>query len=229
MNLALSIKGLEKKYGKNSVLHGIDLEIPKASTYALLGPNGSGKTTLLKSMLGIVKPSFVISFDVDKANVGYMPQQPNFPQNLKVRELLDLIKTLRKKEAIYEKYLLAEFDAEIFQEKLIRELSGGMKQKVNIIQAFMFEQSLFLLDEPTLGLDPHQTFVFKNLIKERCNYGSTVVFSSHIMSEVEELASTVALIVEGKIYLKDSPCVIKKMSNSRTLEEALHNFWNKKI
>ncbi len=229
MNSALSIVNLEKKYGKQEILRGIDLEILKSSIYALLGPNGSGKTTLLKSILGIVKPSFVDVLAVDLSTVGYMPQQPNFPQNMRVFELLDLIIILRKKPAIYLDYLLTKLDVGNFYKKFIRELSGGMKQKVNIVQAFMFEQSLFLLDEPTLGLDPHQTYVLKGLIKERRYSGATVVFSSHIMSEVEELSDVVALIVEGEIYLKNSPDTIKAMGNFKTLEEALHNFWDEKI
>lgn len=230
MRPMLSVRGLNKTYGKQIILHHIDIDIPRSSIFALLGPNGSGKTTFLKSVLGIVHPSSfeTIQSDVNKDRIGYMPQQPNFPPNMRVSELLELVQKLRKKPGIYLEHLLSGLGIQSFCNKAMRELSGGMRQKVNIAQAFMFENSLFLLDEPTLGLDPHTTFLFKKLIQERREKGATILMTSHIMSEVEELADTLALLVDGRVHLQDSPQAIKTQAQTDTLEQALHHYWVEK-
>jgi Cu-processing system ATP-binding protein len=229
MHPILSVRGLSKIYGKQTILHHIDIDIPKASIFALLGPNGSGKTTFLKSVLGIVHPSSFESIsETDKNRMGYMPQQPNFPPNMRIFVFLELVQNLRKQPGIHLEHLLTVLGIQSFCNKSMRELSGGMRQKVNIAQAFMFDNSLFLLDEPTLGLDPHATFLFKTLVKERRQNGATVLMTSHIMTEVEELADRLALLVDGRIHLQDSPQAIKAQAKTHTLEQALHHYWIEK-
>lgn len=235
MNSILSVRNLSKIYKKQTVLNNINIDIPKASILALLGPNGSGKTTLLKSILNIVHPTSgsLIKFGTNnkiepyicKTRIGYMPQLPNFPPNICVFELLDLLQLLRRQPAVDLEDLLQKFEVKSFICKTISELSGGMRQRVNIIQAFMFNNSLFFLDEPTIGLDPHAVYLLKKLIKARRNKGATILLTSHTMNEVEEMCDSLALLINGMVCLRNSPNAIIAANNSLTLEDALHQYW----
>ena len=231
----ITIRSLCKRYRQQTVLNCIDLTIPRGCIFALLGPNGSGKTTILKALLGIAAPDpgsqivlngeSVIGTIAYKRHIGYMPQAPSFPPHLKVEELIALFKNLRGKEGIYEDELLGDLGIDRFWKKLLGELSGGMYQKVNLLQCFMFDATLFVLDEPTLGLDPRITFYLKELIRKRRANGATILFTSHVMAEVEELSDRLALLVEGKIHTVTSAEELKIRYGTATLEAALHQFW----
>lgn len=235
MNSILSIRNLSKTYKNQIILNKVDMNIPKASILALLGPNGSGKTTLLKSILGIIHPTSdsLVKFGLNKnmlsyvckSRIGYMPQLPNFPPNICVFELLDLLQLLRRQPIVDIEDLIEQFEVKSFLCKTVNELSGGMRQRVNIIQAFMFDNSLFFLDEPTIGLDPHAVYLLKKLIKKRRDKGATILLTSHTMSEVEELCDSLALLINGKVCLRNSPNVVMITNNSDTLENALHRYW----
>lgn len=229
----ISIKNLKKSFDHQVILQGLSLEIPSGTLFALLGPNGSGKTTLLKSLLGMIAPApgSEIYFDGQntigqvafKKQVGFMSQFPKFPPHLRVREFISLMEKLRGKTGNTAK-LISDLGIDQFWEKPIGKLSGGMVQKVNILQCFMFDHASYILDEPTSGLDPMITFYLKNLLREKRGK-ATVVFTSHVMAEVEELADLMALMIEGKIYTVISPEALKKQSGSKTLEMALHDYW----
>lgn len=231
----IQIKNLSKTYKKQRVLRGIDLHIPEGSLFSLLGPNGSGKTTLLKSILGTVIPDrgseihlhgkSIRGTDQYKREIGYLPQAPKFPPHLKVKEMIHLLQRLRKQRPTHKEQLIADLKIDLFWSKPLGELSGGMTQKVNILQCFMFETPLVILDEPTLGLDPQVTFYVKGWVKKLHSNGKTILFTSHIMAEVEELAKQMALLVEGKLYTVISPAELKKEKGVNSLEEALHQFW----
>ena len=225
----ITIQHLSKSYRSQKVLDQVNLKIPAGSLFALLGPNGSGKTTLMKSLLGIVRPTpeSKILLSVPKNQTAYMSQAPKFPSHLKVSELMTLFARLRWQEPIYQEGLIKDLGITPFWNKAIGELSGGMLQKVNILQCFMFETALYILDEPTSGLDPHTCFYLKQLLRKKKSEGHTLIFTSHIMSEVEELADRMALLVEGKIYTIASPEELKQQLNGKTLEEALHKFYEK--
>ncbi len=233
------IKNLSKSYRRQTVLDNVSLHIPRGNIFALLGPNGSGKTTLLKSILGLVHPLVGADIVLDgesiiakreyKNKIGYMPQIPKFPPNLRVKELISLFEKLRQKKSVYKEHLVRDLKIDLFWEKTFGELSGGMTQKINLLQCFMFETQLFVLDEPTLGLDPHVAFYLKNLIRSKKKEGRTVLFTSHIMSEVDELADQMALLVEGKIYTVTTPEKVKLEKKTTSLEGALHQFWDQLI
>ena len=234
----IEIQNLNKNYRTQKVLSQVGLKIPNSCLFALLGPNGSGKTTLLKSILGIVLPTpggkillegvSILGTKDYKDRTGYMSQAPKFPPHLKVCELMQLFARLRQQKPVYQESLLQDLNITPFWGKAIGELSGGMLQKVNILQCFMFENALYILDEPTSGLDPHTAFYLKQLLRKKKDQGHTLVFTSHIMSEVEELADLLALLVEGKVYTVTSPKELKQQRNNRNLEEALHQFWDSK-
>lgn len=208
----IEIKNLHKSFGRNEVLSGVDLGIHTGGIFAVLGPNGSGKTTLIKNILGMVLPQkgsvSVFSQNIKKSwkyrnDIDYLPQIANFPGNLRVRELIRMIKDLRQKPAQDAK-LVKLFGLEPFLDKKLGTLSGGTKQKVNIVLTFMFDSPLMILDEPTNGLDPASLILLKQLIQEEKEKGKTFLVTSHIMQFVEEVADEIIYLLEGKIYFKGS-------------------------
>ncbi|HFB99191.1 MAG TPA: ABC transporter ATP-binding protein [Phaeodactylibacter sp.] len=225
----IEIKDLHKKFGKVKVLKGIDLEINKGGIFAILGPNGSGKTTLIKSILGMVIPDKG-TIEIDNENIlkawkyrneiNYLSQIADFPTNLKVSELIGMIKNLRPKQANDQK-LIDLFGLTPFLDKKLGHLSGGTKQKVNIVLTLMFESNLIILDEPTTGLDPISLIQLKGIIREEKRKGKTVLITSHIMSFVEEISDEIVFLLEGKIYFKGSIQNLKKQTNQSDLEHAI--------
>lgn len=225
----IQVENLYKKFGKNEVLKGLDLIIDKGGIFAVLGPNGSGKTTLIKSILGMVVPnkgSITVSGLSIKKNwkyrqeIDYLPQIANFPGNLKVKELIRMIKDLRQMPSEEEK-LIELFQLEPFLDKKLATLSGGTKQKVNIVLAFMFDCPLLILDEPTTGLDPASLIHLKELIQQEKNRGKTILITSHIMQFVAEVADEIIYLLEGKIYFKGTIEQLKTKTTQTDFEHAI--------
>ena len=191
----ISIKDLHKTFGKNPVLIDLNLEIPSGGIFAILGPNGSGKTTLIKSLLGMVLPNSgsinllgkqIKSQAAYRTNIQYLPQIANFPGNLTVQELIRMMKDLRG-TSCNEAPLVELFKLEPHLKKKLSTLSGGTKQKVNIVLAFMFDGPIIILDEPTTGLDPAALIKLKRLILEEKIKGKTILITTHIMQFVKEI------------------------------------------
>ena len=225
----VSIEGLYKKFGKNQVLSGLDLTINEGGIFAVLGPNGSGKTTLIKSILGMVIPNKgeikVFGEQVKKNSnyrhkIDYLPLIANFPSNLKVKELIKMIKDLRH-NTNEDQRLIELFKLEPFLDKKLGTLSGGTKQKVNIVLAFMFDSPLIILDEPTTGLDPISLIRLKDLIQAEKAKGKTILITSHIMSFVEKVSDEIVFLLEGKIYFKGSISELKTKTNQPDFEHAI--------
>ena len=223
------IQELHKKFGRNEVLKGVDLTIKNGGIFAVLGPNGSGKTTLIKSILGMVIPNkgtISVGGESIKKNSGYrhkidyLPQIANFPSNLRVKELITMIKDLRK-PTNEDQRLIDLFKLEPFLDKKLGNLSGGTKQKVNLVLTFMFDSPLIILDEPTTGLDPISLIRLKDLIQAEKAKGKTILITSHIMSFVEEVSDEIVFILEGKIYFKGSIRELKTKTNQPDFEHAI--------
>lgn len=223
------IQNLHKKFGKNQVLSGLDLTIDEGGIFAVLGPNGSGKTTLIKAILGMVIPNkgqiTVFGEDVKKNSdyrhkIDYLPQIANFPSNLKVKELIKMIKDLRQ-HTNEDQHLIELFKLEPFLDKKLGNLSGGTKQKVNIVLTFMFDSPLIILDEPTTGLDPISLIRLKDLIQVEKTKGKTILITSHIMSFVEEVSDEIVFLLEGNIYFKGSISELKTKTNQPDFEHAI--------
>jgi Cu-processing system ATP-binding protein len=225
----VTIQGLHKKFGKQQVLSGLDLSISEGGIFAILGPNGSGKTTLIKTILGMVIPDkgeiSVLGKNIKvnseyRHKIDYLPQIANFPSNLKVRELIKMIKDLRKSTKEDER-LIELFRLTPFLDKKLGTLSGGTKQKVNLVLTFMFDSPIVILDEPTSGLDPISLIRLKDLIQAEKAKGKTILITSHIMSFVEEVSDEIVFILEGKIYFKGSILELKTKTNQPDFEHAI--------
>lgn len=225
----IEIKGIKKNFGKLEVLKGFDFSLSDGNITAVLGPNGSGKTTLIKSILGLVLPSSgEIFFDGKpikkdweyRRNIGYLPQIARFPENLKVRELFSLIEDIRGEEGNSEE-LVSMFKLESFLTKKLRQLSGGTRQKVNIVMTFMFDSPVYILDEPTTGLDPIALIRLKDFILEKKKQGKTFLITTHIMRLVEELADELIFLLEGKVYFRGTHSEMMESQNEDNLERAI--------
>ncbi|MGY5851883.1 ABC transporter ATP-binding protein [Salegentibacter sp. F14] len=227
----VNITNLHKKFGSLVVLNGLDLQTPESGIIAVLGPNGSGKTTLIKSILGMVVPQKgeieVNGQRVKKhwnyrKDIDYLPQIANFPGNLKVLELIDMIKDLRGKQA-RDKELIDLFKLEPFLDKKLSNLSGGSKQKVNLVLCFMFDSPLIILDEPTSGLDPVSLIRLRKLIEQEKAKGKTILITSHIMSFVEEISDRIVFLLEGRIYFNGTVDELKTSTGEKDFEHAIAN------
>jgi len=231
----IKIKNLHKKFAKLKVLDGLDLEIQKGGIFAILGPNGSGKTTLIKCLLGMVVPNkgeillnneSVLKKWNYRNDLNYLPQIANFPANLSVKELIEMVKNLRPKQA-NEQELIELFGLKPFLKKKLGNLSGGTKQKVNLVITFMFDSQLIILDEPTTGLDPIALIHLKDLIQKEKEKGKTILITTHIMSVVEELADEIVFLLDGKIYFKGSINSLKTQTEQTDLEHAIASLISK--
>ena len=225
----IQIQNLHKRFGKNQVLTGVALTIENGGIYAVLGPNGSGKTTLIKSILGMVIPNkgtiSVLDQNIKnnsryRQKIDYLPQIANFPSNIKVKELIRMIVDLRQKTS-NEKELITLFGLEPFLDKKLGTLSGGTKQKVNLVLTFMFDSPLIILDEPTTGLDPTSLIALKGLIQNERKKGKTILVTTHIMQFVEEVADEIIYLLEGKIYFKGSVKTLKQKTAQNNVEHAI--------
>lgn len=204
----IEVDHLHKRFGRFVALHDVSLSIKRGSVTGVIGPNGSGKSTLIKCLLGLVRPtsgSIAINGTVLDGSseyrqaIGYMPQIARFPQDLTVSEIIGVVKGLRKEKATLESELINRFDLKQALTKRTRTLSGGTRQKLSMVLAGMYDPDLLILDEPTAGLDPISNINLKDFLTAHRETKRTVLITTHIMSDLEELADEVVVIIDGRI------------------------------
>ena len=226
----IEILGVKKSFGKLRVLEEVNLKIESGSITAIVGPNGSGKTTLIKSMLGLVRidqGEIRIGgrrLDGDcgyRRDIGYLPQIARYPENLKVRELIEMLKDLRGVSEGLDEELVEKLQVGREMEKPLRTLSGGTRQKVGAVIAFLFNPKLMILDEPTAALDPVSSSHLKDKIAAENRRGKTVILTSHNMNEIEELSERIVFLLEGRIYFQGLIADLKRESGEQNLERAV--------
>jgi len=226
----IELKNIEKTFGKYQVLKDISLNIEPGKITAIVGPNGSGKTTIIKSILGLVKPDkgeilinnkSVIKEHLYRKDIGYMPQVASFPDNLTVTEVFNMISDLRKQSVNGNANLVNILQLESEMNKKIKTLSGGNKQKVSACIALMFDPKIIILDEPTAGLDPVASANLKKKIIEQRDAGKTIILTSHIMAEIEELSDNILFLIEGKIVFDGTLKNLVELSGQAKLENAI--------
>jgi len=226
--------GLRKRFGRREVLRGVDLTIEAGRITAIVGPNAAGKTTLIKAILGLVRRSpgdGAIVMDGSRLNgecayrerIGYMPQAAQFPEYLTGREVLDLLMGLRNRPPPpgLDEELLDEFRLRETLDQPVRTLSGGTRQKLNAVVAFLFRPSLLILDEPTAGLDPVAAGILKDKVLRAPSEGATVVLTSHLMAEVEELAQDLVFLLDGAVAWRGTVAGLLEQSGEPRLERAI--------
>ncbi|MGG0284397.1 ABC transporter ATP-binding protein [Peribacillus butanolivorans] len=204
----IEIKNLTKTYGKSRGISDISFNVEQGEIFGFIGPNGAGKSTTIRTLLSLIYPTSgsATIFGKDcirlaseiKKEIGYLPSEVFYYDNMKVKELLKYSASFYKKDCSKRIKDLAEI-MDLDLNKKIDDLSLGNKKKVGIVQGLLHEPKLIILDEPTSGLDPLMQQKFFELLEEENKKGATILFSSHILSEVQRLCNRVAIIKEGKI------------------------------
>lgn len=226
----VSVTGLEMQYGRQRVLKGISLDLAAGAIHALLGPNGSGKSTLIKCLLGLVIPTAgEIRIDGEsclgnwdyRSKIGYMPQIASFPENMRVKELIRMMKDLRKMKGTREAELIDLLGLQESLDKNLKALSGGTRQKVNALLALMFDAPVLIFDEATVGLDPVSRLRFKQFVLQEKEAGKTILLVSHFIQEVEELADEIIFMLEGNVYYQGSLSRLKSGQSGHNLEQVI--------
>ncbi len=231
---AITTKSLTKYYGKSRGVIDLNFSVDEGETYGFIGPNGAGKSTTIRLFLSLLFPSSgsasIFGHDIVREDkkikqmVGFVPSEVNYYNYMVVRELLEYSARYYKVSLNGHFKNLVE-ELEIDMDKKFEELSMGNKKKVAVVQALLHRPRLLILDEPTSGLDPLMQSRFFRIISEENKKGTTVFFSSHILSEVERLCHRVAIIKEGKIVREDDIAHLKSTQLSRV---SLHLTSNEK-
>lgn len=226
------IEGVAKRFGRHDVLRGVDLAIAPGRITAIVGPNAAGKSTLIKAVLGLVRlrpgqgrilidGAPVTDGHGYRDRIGYMPQAARFPEHLKGREVLALLRDLRGDPSDVDDELIHRLGLESALDKPVRALSGGTRQKLNAAVAFLFCPRLLILDEPTAGLDPVASAVLKDKVLAAPATGTTVILTSHLMGEIEELAQDLVFLLDGSVRFHGPVASLIARTGEERLERAV--------
>lgn len=231
----ISINSLYKNFGNVQALADVTLELHPSKVYALVGPNGSGKTTMIKSILGMVVPSkgditlngeSILNSWKYRDKIGYMPQIGKYPDNLKIGQLLDMMNDIRPEKTARDFEIFKAFKMDQLADKRMHTLSGGTRQKVSAVLAFLFDPPVLILDEPTAGLDPLSVEILKDKIRKEKEKNKLIIISSHIMSDLDDLATDIVYMHEGKLVFSDSLSVLKELAGEEKLGKAISHLIN---
>jgi ABC-2 type transport system ATP-binding protein len=230
-NAAVQIRSLMKRYGRETALRGVDLEIPAGEAFGMVGANGAGKTTLIKCLLDLA------AYDAGSAEIfglasrlpaarrrlAYVPERFAPPYYLRCREFLEMLARacgLRYDPARAAAMLAElELDAAVL-ERPVRQLSKGMTQKLGLAASFLLERDLYVLDEPMSGLDPAARVAVKSVLRRLAADGRTLFFTSHVLADVEELCSSIAVIEKGSVRFRGDPAGLCRRYGEARLEQA---------
>ncbi|MCL4455064.1 MAG: ABC transporter ATP-binding protein [Deinococcus sp.] len=229
----IRLEDLSKRYGKFWALEGLSLEVSPGETLAVLGPNGAGKSTAIKAIVGLLRPTrgraLVGGVDVWKEPVkakmlfGYVPDRPYLYGKLSGVELLRFAAGVyrldnSKADSRIEE-LLAKFRLDRFASGLIETYSHGMRQKLSLAMSLLHQPPVLILDEPMVGLDPHAAKLVKDLLRNYSKTGRAVLYATHQLHLVEQVADRVALVHQGKLMAHGSPSELLRQHQSTDLEE----------
>jgi ABC-2 type transport system ATP-binding protein len=223
--LAIQTQGLRKSYGRVEALRGVDLEVRRGEIFGFLGPNGAGKTTTIRCLLDLIRPNGgtarVLGIDPQadpvavRSRVGYLPGELRLEGNMRVEAALRFLNSLRHGQAEWSYVLQLAGRLDLDLKMPIKNLSKGNKQKLGVVQALMHRPELLLLDEPTFGLDPLMQQEVLRLVAGAKAEGATVFFSSHVLSEVGEIAERVGIIRQGML--------VEVAETSALIDRSLHH------
>jgi Cu-processing system ATP-binding protein len=226
----IEVSNISKKFGKLQVLDDVSLSCQRGQCIALIGPNGSGKTTLIKSILGMVVPDRgSLAFDgrpisgdwTYRSRIGYMPQTGRYPEAATIGQVMTMMKDIRGKGAKLDDELVRTFALESLYAKRTGTLSGGTRQKLSAALAFLFDPDVMILDEPTAGLDPVSSEQLKDKIQQEKSQGKLILITSHILSDLDELATEVVYMQEGHLRFHKSLEALKEETGESRLQKAI--------
>ena len=234
MNNIITTNALTKEYDHKKVVNTLDLNVPEGSVYGFLGPNGAGKSTTLKMLLGLVKPTGgqiqILGKKLAPENrleilqqTGSLIEAPAYYGHLSGKENLQIIcklKNVPEKEIVRVMHLVR---MENQMDKKVKNYSLGMKQRLGIAAALLGSPRLLLLDEPTNGLDPAGIQEIRELIRSLPEHGITVLVSSHLLAEIDQMATDVGIIDKGQLIFQDSLMILHEHSRSRILFQTSDN------
>lgn len=220
-NYVLEVKKLKKYYGKIRGVEDVSLSIKKGEIYGFIGPNGAGKSTTIRTIMGLINKTsgniYINGKELDKNDIetkkiiGYLPSEINLYDDMTVKDILNYHESFYDKDISKKRKELVKL-LKLDEKKKIEDLSLGNQKKVGIVLALMHEPEILILDEATSGLDPIMQNIFYELILEEKKKGTTILYSSHILSEVSKICDTIGFIKEGKIIKEDTVENIKKDS-----------------
>lgn len=222
----ITTKALTKKYNDKTAVDHLDLKIPEGSIYGFLGPNGAGKSTTMKMLLGLVKPSFgymsIFEKEVTEKNrlailkdTGSLIESPAYYSHLSGKENLQIVCKLKNVPERDINRVLSLVRMENQQNKKVGQYSLGMKQRLALASALLGSPKLLFLDEPTNGLDPAGILEMRELIRSLPNHDITVFVSSHLLSEIDQMATDVGIIDNGKLIFQDSLLELHEQSGTK--------------
>jgi ABC-2 type transport system ATP-binding protein len=225
----IKLENVHKYYGKVHALRGLNLGVQKGEVFGFLGPNGAGKTTTIRCMLDFIRPNHgnirVLGFDPQqspqevKAKVGYLPGELTLEGDFTARKFIQHLQKLRRDTRSWTALLELAERLDLSMDQKIENLSHGNRQKVGLLQCFISNVPLMMLDEPTLGLDPLMQQEVLNIIREEADRGTTVFFSSHILSEVQKIADRVGIIRKGVLVeIAQTDDLINRALNQATVQ-----------
>ena len=218
-NCILELKNLKKYYGQKRGIEDVSLKIYKGDIYGFIGPNGAGKSTTIRTIMGLInKTSGDILFkgkefnkeDLEiKKKIGYLPSEINLYEEMTIKQIFDYHESFFKKDFTKRRNELVKL-LKIDENKKIEDLSLGNLKKVGIVLALMHEPEILILDEPTSGLDPIMQNTFYEILLKEKQKGTTIIYSSHVLSEVSNLCDKIGFIKDGRIIKEDLMENIKK-------------------
>ena len=241
MKYIVETKGLCKSYGNKQVVRNVDLKVPKGCVYGFMGPNGAGKSTTLKMLLGLIKASSgkaeIAGKEMNQKNrleilreTGSLIESPSYYGHLTGRENLEIVRTLKNAPEKEVDQVLKLVRMERQQNKKAREYSLGMKQRLGLADAPIGRPELLILDEPTNGLDPAGIQEMRELICELPKrMGITVLVSSHLLSEMDQMADYVGIINHGQLIFQDKLDALHEHSKSKLLLRVMNRTVTLKI
>ena len=229
METAVSLYDIRKTFGTHKAVDGLSFEIPRGTDFGLLGRNGAGKTTTIRMILDIIRPDSgsieILGRPMDdtvKDRLGYLPEERGLYPKMKVLDMLEFfgsVKGLKPAEARKRALpWLERLELGEWKDKKVEDLSKGMQQKAQFISTVLAKPDVLILDEPFSGMDPVNQEIFRDILKELGDAGTTLIFSTHVMESAEKLCNQIALIDRGRAVLAGSLRSIKEKFGNNTIQ-----------